>query len=827
MAASVFSIFAGYYCRHNIVSRLLFGIFYSFQLFKSVHCFIGSCNYFLPFVCLAPRDRKFFRSSTADDDPGTIESIERAAAAASRASQKKKKAASRPPALRDIPKLTKEMLMQNSKSRTLKEAQENAIMAAKKLYELCDVAHKLNREVMVASGQYDVIGPLTQCLLHEPIYHHSHDNDTPSASSSSTIVTLPHQQPRIEGDGIDSNIKSENGHTTPSSTPITPSDQINSEAKRDDGDENAGPPAAAAAPPPNTTRTTLNNKKTTARKQQHRVDEKLHFVCLTLNNLSIPHDNKRVMVRERGAKRLIGNLCKIVASGKKEAHLCCIILMNLTFYEPGLTIIGQFSPTPKTPNSIESSLSIESSSSHGSSTHNRDNSSPSTVGTAKKALKTTTTILKRAADAVTKQRKLTPLENPKSLLRILQDLLTNVERGTSDFRWAFGLLANLSRHPENALLIGLTGIPRVAIENLRLSKTPSKQWATNSLEDLSLYFLLHMAEAFPQGLKDALQVVVPIMNGDDCPEETDLSNGDENTTTSEDSSSDKTDQVKNINNNNNTINKNDHRGYGIQSLKATMICAFLGLEWKDFPDHGVIAAGTVSELMGNTFERVGKKQVYTDNDFALRTAVSAYAALAKAAARADSNGVVLSKGAATDSASTSAEVDTNGSATTSSTASSHSSCVHTKVMALPTSVALLFQIINAIALHWGEENTTIGSSSGLGSSGNESDSYHWDIKAGELAVVAIMSLLPALLEGTGENASSKHHSMATQQACADLSKVFVFFSKKTNSISIMARSAEVAEKLTHSASGSALPLLEASYDLCRNFGTHRVKKNFL
>ena len=781
----------------------------------------------MPFACHSPRGRKLFRSSAADDDPGTIESIERAAAAAARASQKKKKSANRPPALRDIPKLAKEMLMQNSKSTTLKEAQENAIMAAKKLYELCDVGHKSNREVMVASGQYDVIGPLTQCLLHEPIYHHSHDNDTPGASSSSTIVTLPHQQPRIEGDGIDSNnTKSENDHTIPSSIPITPTDQINAETKRDDGDENAAPPAsaiAAATPTTNTNTTTTrtpNNQKTIARKQQHRVDEKLHFVCLTLNNLSIPHDNKRVMVRERGAKRLLGNLCKIVASGKKEAHLCCIILMNLTFYEPGLTIIGQFSPTSKTPNSIESSSSF---SSHGNSTHNGDNSSHNTGGTAKKALKTTTTILKRAADAVTKQRKLTPLENPKSLLRILQDLLTNVERGTSDFRWAFGLLANLSRHPENALLIGLTGIPRVAIENLRLSKIPSKRWATNSLEDFSLYFLLHMAEASPNGLKDALEVVVPIMNGDDCPEEAIVSNSDGDATTSEDSN--KTNQSKNLNNSSSRIDKKEHRGYGIQSLKATMVCAFLGLEWKHFPDHGVIAAGTVSELMGNTFERVGKKQVYTDNDFALRTAVSAYAALAKAAARADSNEVVLSKGKATNSAS--AETVTNGSATASITPSSNSSCVHTKVMALPTSVALLFQIINAIALHWGEENNTIGSSSGHGSSGNESDAYHWDIKAGELAVAAIMSLLPALLEGTGDNASSKHHSMATQQACADLSKIFVFFSKKTNSISIMARSAEVAEKLTHSASGSALPLLEASYDLCRNFGTHRVKKNFL
>jgi len=689
----------------------------------------------------------------ANDDPGTIESIEKAAAKAARASQKKKKAANRPPSIRDIPKLTKDMLMQSSKATTLKEAQENAILAAKKLYELCDVGRKSNREVMVASGEYDVIGPLTQCLLHEPIYHNP--EDVPSAPSPSTMVTLPHQQPRLDGDD-----DAENGHPNTSTTPVIKM-------------ANGGEPTtiengfSSETARSNNIQIHNNKKKTSARKL---TDEKLHFVCLTLNNLSVPNENKRVMVRERGAKRLIGNLCKIVASGKKECHLCLIILMNLTFYEPALTIIGQFSPTPKSSYSVESE-----------------------TGTAKKALQATTTVLKKAANVVIKPPKLTPLENPQSLLRILQELLSNVERGTSDFRWAFGLLANLSRHPENALLISLTGIPQIAIENLRLSKTPSNEWATNSLEDFSLYFILHLAEASTQGLQGALDVAVPIMNGSDNAEATSSNGCGNDSTQSKATDPGKDDRPR------------DHRG-GIQSLKATMVCAFLGLEWEEFPDHGVIAAGNVSELMGNTFERVGKKQVYADNDFGLRTAVSAYAALAKAAARAD--------------------YKTNGSPRMGETANgsetSPASCIHTKVMALPTSVALLFQIINAIALHWGEDIISRGSDHG---NANESydDTYHWDIKAGELAVSAIMSLLPALLEGTGEDTAFT----ATMQACADLSKIFVFFSKKTNSISIRARAAEVAEKLTESASGSALPLLEASYDLCRNFGRHRVQKNFL
>jgi hypothetical protein len=798
----------------------------------------------LPIVWLAHLDdRKFFRGSGDDGLPASIESIEKATAAASKAAQKKKKIASRPPTLRDIPRLTKELLMQNSKSTTLKEAQEDAIAAAKKLYELCDVGHKSNREIMVASGQYDVIGPLTQCLLHEPIYedqhhHHSrqqhnnvngstHHGASPPPSSSANHVTLLHQQPRIDGDdgvdGVNDIISKrtshpENGGATPSK-PISPPGSTNGEAaaKNDNGGnestttENNTPPSppptattiSKPTPAPNDNKTNKPTKIQTQQQQQRPVDEKLHFVCLTLNNLSIPHDNKRVMVRERGAKRLIGNLCKIISSGKKEAHLCCIILMNLSFYEPGLTIIGQFSPTPKSSSALDSP-------SGASTNHNNGQANQTDGSKAKKALQTTTTILKRAADAVTKTRKLTPLENPQSLLRTLQDLVSSgAERGTSDFRWAFGLLANLSRHPENALLIGLTGIPTVAIENLRLSTVPSSEWATNSLEDFSLYFLLHLAEASPQGLNGALEVAFPIMNGNDsCPDQPN-----ENSGRAEDSGNETADNNKSKDTNSSSSSSDDHahRG-GIQSLKATMICAYLGLEWKKFPDHGVIAAGTVSELMGNTFERVGKKQVYTDNDFALRTAVSAYAALAKAAARADSG----------EMASSSASSKNNG-----SSSSSPSSCVHTKIMALPTSVALLFQIINAIALHWGEDNSaTIGSSSGHG---NESyaDAYHWDIKAGDLAVGAIMSLLPALLEGTGEDNPKQSSSMATQQACLDLSKIFVFFSKKTNSISGKARSAEIAEKLTESASGSALPLLEASYDLCRNYGRHRVQKNFL
>jgi hypothetical protein len=449
------------------------------------------------------------------------------------------------------------------------EDSEAAIEAANKLYELCDVAHKQNREPMVATGKYDVLNPLADCLL-----------------------------------------------------------QAN--------------------------------------------EKKLHYVCLTLNNLSVPYENKRVMTLERVAKKLIKNLCVVIASGKKAAYLCLICLMNLAYYAPAEAAIGQFSPK-------------------------------------------------------TGRKKIPPLENPESLLRILQDLTAHAARGTSDFRWAFGLLAILAKHPENALLIGLTAIPKAAIENIRLSNTPPSEWKMNSLEDFSLFLILHLAETSPQNLETAIDVVEPIMREDT----------------------------------------------GIQSLKATMICAFMGVSWSSFPNFGVNATGCISELMANTFERVGKKHSYENNVFALHTAVKAYGDVGRAAAKADED--------------------------------SRETTLSTKVVALPTTVALLLQIIEYIVNQTTEDDD------------DHNLLYdHLDLRTGELAVMAIIPLLPALLQME----QTPRDSTLTHTACSEISQLFAAFSRKTTSNQIMAKSGETAGKIWER-SKSALPLLEASYDLWKNTSASR------
>merc|ERR1712194_225857 len=71
-------------------------------------------------------------------------------------------------------------------------------------------------------------------------------------------------------------------------------------------------------------------------------------------------------------------------------------------------------------------------------------------------------------------------------------------------------------------------------------------------------------------------------------------------------------------------------------LKATMACAFLDAPWSAFPDGGNPAAKAVSELMTNIVEKKGKDGQYAYGVFKLYTATKAYADLAKAAGKADS-----------------------------------------------------------------------------------------------------------------------------------------------------------------------------------------------
>ena len=277
-----------------------------------------------------------------------------------------------------------------------------------------------------------------------------------------------------------------------------------------------------------------------------------HLACLALNNLSIPTENKRVMALGPASKDVIGGLCKVIAEDKQESYLCCICLMNLSFLEASITTILQHSPSP---------------------------------------------------DGKT----IAPLNNPDSLLRVLEKLLTNSPAvpksgsGKSEgVRWACGLIKNLAKSEENAALIGKTDIPKCVVENIRATTAPPSRWTSNSLEDFSLFVILNLAQ-WPVSREalinaGAVDVIKPIMAEGD-----------------------------------------------LQGLKATMACAFLNAPWMSFPEGGNPAAKAVSELMTNIVEKKGKDGQYAYGVFKLYTATKAYRELARAAAKAESGAELNTK----------------------------------------------------------------------------------------------------------------------------------------------------------------------------------------
>ncbi len=391
-----------------------------------------------------------------------------------------------------------------------------------------------------------------------------------------------------------------------------------------------------------------------------------HLACLALNNLSIPTENKRVMALGPSSAAVIGGLCKVIAEDKQESYLCCICLMNLSFLEASITTMLQHSPS---------------------------------------------------AD----ESELPPLENPSSLLRILEKLLKNAPAvsktgsGKSEgVRWACGLIKNLAKSEENAALFGKTDIPKCVVNNIKNTSAPPSRWTSNSLEDFSLFVILNLAQwAGSRGAlidAGATNVVKPIMAEGD-----------------------------------------------LQGLKATMACAFLGAPWSDFPDGGSTAAKSISELMTNIVEKKGKDGQYAYGVFKLYTATKAYRDMSEAASLVD--------------------VDDSP----------------TKVLAVPSAVALCLQIISDLVLAADDET-------------NGGSKYVPDNKSAEYSASAIAYMLPAILQaGDGK-------SIQGDKACGEISTMLEQYANLAGTSSEGKAAAKKAAGEISAAAGTARPVLEVSHE---------------
>ncbi|GMI26735.1 hypothetical protein TrCOL_g4226 [Triparma columacea] len=67
-----------------------------------------------------------------------------------------------------------------------------------------------------------------------------------------------------------------------------------------------------------------------------------HLALLTLNNLSIPSENKRAFIEEERKDEVMGILVHIIKDDPAESYLACICAMNLSFLESSIPSISSY-----------------------------------------------------------------------------------------------------------------------------------------------------------------------------------------------------------------------------------------------------------------------------------------------------------------------------------------------------------------------------------------------------------------------------------------------------------------------------------------------------
>lgn len=200
----------------------------------------------------------------------------------------------------------------------------------------------------------------------------------------------------------------------------------------------------------------------------------------------------------------------------------------------------------------------------------------------------------------------------------------------------------------------------------------------------------------------------------------------------------------------------------LQGLKATMACAFLDAPWSCFPDGGSPAAKAVSELMTNIVEKKGKDGQYAYGVFKLYTATKAFRDLAISASKADESGAES----------------------------------NTKVLAVPSAVALAFQIVSDLVLS-ATDDVEGGSK------------YVPDALSAEYAVGSIEAMLPSILVPS-EPARS---SIQSEKACGEIGQMLVTYSEISGTSGQAKESARSASNKIKESSGTSRPILEISHDL--------------
>jgi hypothetical protein len=180
------------------------------------------------------------------------------------------------------------------------------------------------------------------------------------------------------------------------------------------------------------------------------------LICSILNDLSIPYDNKAVLVLGPQKDMLLSSLLHVIQQYYPEScYLSCACLMNLSILEDSKSVLMHY----ELPNSSELS----------SATKSKESS----------------------------------LDNPSSLLRLFQSMMSTyiplltttstdvVSVESLAVRYATGFFRNLATVDEHAMLIAETDIPLLLSQYLAAAFQikPLCKWTEDSLEDLALSLL--------------------------------------------------------------------------------------------------------------------------------------------------------------------------------------------------------------------------------------------------------------------------------------------------------------------------------------------------
>lgn len=229
------------------------------------------------------------------------------------------------------------------------------------------------------------------------------------------------------------------------------------------------------------------------------------IACLTLNNLSIPYENKAVMMFGPGSTNLIENLVQIIRSRLPETYLACICLTNLSFLDDAIEPILNYSSSATAVHSNSQGAYQLPEEEFEVTTQTRVNKlrsksrttvdmffSPQHSTSINKPSPTTSYIHSRSPSLIDSHSLLRTLESMMQVYKpFLMSEVVSLER--ESIRWAMGLLRNLSRRDTHCATIAKTNIPCLITYIICASPHPVAHWTENSLEDMSLLVLSRLA----------------------------------------------------------------------------------------------------------------------------------------------------------------------------------------------------------------------------------------------------------------------------------------------------------------------------------------------